>query len=206
MFCPVCGIGELQVKNNTYYCPHCKIYIGNNPTGLEEKIQPIDTVVNGSILKGKRAVFLEKWITNVTVLFFLGLAIIALINNFYYFDFSNKCVVFLNPALMQGRLSTGTIKEMITIFKNESYKDYKDFCKYVKQISSVNCKNFDAMGCYVQPDTISMSSDGLSYESLFLTLLAHENCHSQQFHKHRPAVEEECGKRGMDFINFITQQ
>jgi hypothetical protein len=130
------------------------------------------------------------------------LLIFLIFHFFLYIDIKNGCFIGIIPSLLPGNLS---VKKMVKVIKLTSPDNYELLCSDVRIINkNVSCGGFDG-GCYEsrKPKSIYIGNDQNNL-GLGAAILIHELCHREQLKHNRPFIEEECYKKGWEFMQNIV--
>lgn len=143
---------------------------------------------------------IKKLFITIIILFITAF---ILLRYFVYVDLSYSCNINIIPSM---ELSNRNIIRSLITLKNASASDYKKVCDNVQFINSnVACGGFDG-GCYKTGarNTIYVST---SQRDLVTTtmILVHETCHLLQEKENRVMTEQECYKKGDDFLKLVTK-
>jgi len=199
MICSKCNKTELAVVKDYYFCPSCKIYIGQvatyRPPPKKIAQEPItkelvafsNSIVRQSILK------ILIPIISIIVIFFL-------VNNFYYFDITEGCSIFIFP-------STTNIKSALKIIKRISPDNYQNICERVSVVNTdVAFTDYFTPGVFDpnKPRTINILTATPRKITWLAEILAHEACHSRQMYEKRAFSEDECHQIGLKVMQEAT--
>lgn len=220
MSCPVCNSSRLDIKNNSYFCTNCNIYIGQ--VGHEDELEnqrrasSDSAVSSGSKQASGKEFFykvhepyeirfpflhgLVKWTIKIASIFLL---LFFFTKDFYYIDFQNKCYIGIGPSWIE--FSNGTIKKAIGTLKTASPKDYEKLCQRVSFVNpNISCGGMEG-GCFhpERPRTIDISSSHNSFMFSHVVIV-HETCHAVQYFEKRPFSEDECYSEGERLLKELV--
>lgn len=198
MICPNCNVVKLEIKNNNYYCPNCKIYIGS-----VINYNPLNPVVIDKPIVDRRG-FIKHYVYKITAFLTVMLIILYFTHNLFYIDVTKGCYLAIVPSLHLEFTNAG-IKRALTIIKNISPDNYKNICQRVNIIdTNISCGGMEG-GCFdsAHPRTIYVTAPAREI-TWVAEVLVHEACHARQKYEGRPGEERECHEMGLKVMQEAT--
>lgn len=198
MLCPNCKTTILIVRNNYFFCPGCKIYIGQVTTYKPTNATIIDKPIvdKSGLIKH----YVYKTVTLLVILF----VIVYFTKDLFYIDLAEGCYIVVTPSL-HLEFSNAGIKRAIKIIKNTSLGNYQNICERVNLIdTNIACGGFEG-GCFEEnkPRTIYVTAPARNI-TWVAEVLAHEACHARQLYERRPRGEQECHQVGLKVMQDAT--
>lgn len=203
--CSLCGKTGLVVKNNHYYCPNCKIFIGQVFPQLKNNASinslNILNVIEEKIIHDRTSIITTK-IKSLSFILLLILLLFSFLNNLFYFDLSNQCFIRISPSFWEW--SNSSIKKTLEVLKIASPKNYKNVCQRVSVINpNYSCGSFGG-GCFSKLDSKTINISTFHNEVVSAAVaITYETCHVKQREENRSDDETECYKAGYKILDDL---
>lgn len=150
MICPNCNVAKLEVRQDNYYCPKCKIYIGsvNTPIQtlsaqtatsgwqLQNQIQQNSSdkpITDQPEIKGPD---IKKYLIPIFILIFLIIGNLFINNYSNYISFSPYCNIKIET---QNEGFKDSLIKTLDSFKMQDRPQYQNICGYISKIVERLC-------------------------------------------------------------------
>lgn len=150
MICPNCNNTKLEIQNNHYYCPNCKIYIDSVDNAVQtlpsrtatsrwqlqsQSLNSTENVINDTRIYDAGA-FIKQYLILIFVIMFLAAVYIVFTNIFNYLSFAPYCNIKIEGKSEGFKANASKALEMIRV---RDQSKYQDICKYVSNITEGEC-------------------------------------------------------------------
>lgn len=143
MKCPVCKSQELVSKDNSYFCPKCKIYASvtnDKQSNLQNKEDESFTSDFFSDTPTPQQQFsIRNLLITVVVSSLLVSSYFILTNLNSYIDVEKFCLIKIESSEARGNRQS--IIDAIGEIKKSNKSLYKELCQYIDTIAESNCQN-----------------------------------------------------------------
>lgn len=157
MLCPVCKEHELIHKNNSYFCPKCKLYASSVGDGREDKTEERTATPTTDFFSdqpaGSGQLPFKNYLLTLGASLFLIIIYFVLTNLNSYIDIKHFCLIRIENSQTQGNRQS--IMEAINLIKQSDPANYKTLCQNIDTIAEVNCQNAEP---HLNPNEASLAT------------------------------------------------